>query len=62
VDELIGTVLGGGRYRIDRRLGSGGQGTVYKGMHLALNMPVAIKILPAFASRRRPSTLPPVPS
>ena len=54
MSELIGTVLGG-RYRIDTKLGSGGQGTVYKGMHLALNMPVAIKILPASASGDRTS-------
>jgi len=55
VDELIGTVLGGGRYRIDKRLGSGGQGTVYKGTHLTLNIPVAIKVLPALASHDRAS-------
>ncbi|HUV94869.1 MAG TPA: NBR1-Ig-like domain-containing protein [Anaerolineae bacterium] len=54
MSELIGTVLGG-RYRIDTKLGSGGQGTVYKGMHLALNMPVAIKILPTSASEDRTS-------
>jgi len=53
VDELIGAVLGDGRYRIDRKLGSGGQGTVYKGMHLTLNIPVAIKVLPASASHNR---------
>jgi len=50
--ELIGTVLGG-RYRIDSKLGSGGQGTVYKAMHLALNMPVAVKLLPASAAQDR---------
>jgi len=43
--NLIGKVLGAGRYRIDRELGSGGQGTVYKGTHLSLNIPVAIKVL-----------------
>jgi len=53
VDEFIGRVLGDGRYRIDRKLGSGGQGTVYKGTHLTLNIPVAIKILPASASHDR---------
>jgi len=46
VPSLIGATLGDGRYRIDRKLGSGGQGTVYKGTHLTLNIPVAIKVLP----------------
>jgi len=53
VDELIGTVLGGGRYRIDRKVGSGGQGTVYKGTHLTLNIPIAIKVLSVSASHNR---------
>jgi serine/threonine-protein kinase len=46
VYDLVGAVLGNGHYRIDRKLGSGGQGTVYKGTHLTLNIPVAIKVLP----------------
>ena len=46
MEELIGTVLGDGRYRIDERIGGGGQGAVYKGMHVPLKMPVAIKVLP----------------
>ena len=45
VRDLTGTTLGHGHYRIDRKLGSGGQGTVYKGTHLTLNIPVAIKVL-----------------
>jgi len=44
--ELVGTVLGDGHYRIDWKIGSGGQGTVYRGMHLTLNIPIAIKVLP----------------
>jgi len=46
VRDLVGITLGNGHYRIDRKLGSGGQGTVYQGMHLTLNIPVAIKVLP----------------
>ena len=46
MDDLIGTVLGG-RYRLDSKIGGGWQGWVYKGKHLALGMPVAIKILPS---------------
>jgi len=46
VTDLVGITLGKGHYRIDRKLGSGGQGTVYKGTHLTLNIPVAIKVLP----------------
>ena len=34
-----------GRYRIDRRASEGGFGTVYAGLHLALGMPVAVKVL-----------------
>jgi serine/threonine-protein kinase len=43
--ELIGMVLGNGRYRIEAQLGGGGQGMVYRGTHLTLNVPIAIKIL-----------------
>jgi len=53
VSQLIGTVLGAGRYRIDELLGRGGQGTVYRGTHLALNIPVAIKVLPFSAAREK---------
>ncbi|MFZ6178014.1 serine/threonine-protein kinase [Nannocystis pusilla] len=43
-DSLLGGVLAG-RYRIDRRLGSGGMGAVYAGTHLLLDRPVAVKII-----------------
>lgn len=43
--SMIGSMLGG--CRIDSVLGEGGSGKVYRGLHLAMNMPVAIKILSA---------------
>jgi DNA-binding response OmpR family regulator len=39
-----GTVLGG-RYRLEKRIGSGSFGTVYRGRHLELERPVAVKVL-----------------
>ena len=42
--ELLGMVLEG-RYRIERRIGSGGMGTVYLAQQLALKLPVAVKVL-----------------
>lgn len=41
---LTGTVLEG-QYRIDRVIGEGGFGVVYRGQHLSLDQPVAIKVL-----------------
>jgi serine/threonine protein kinase/CheY-like chemotaxis protein len=43
-DVLVGTVLDG-KYRLDARIDSGGFGSVYRGTHLGLRRPVAIKIL-----------------
>ncbi|MFH1551052.1 MAG: FHA domain-containing serine/threonine-protein kinase [Planctomycetota bacterium] len=40
---LIGEVLAG--YRLERRIGRGGMGTVYLAMQLSLKRPVALKIL-----------------
>ena len=42
--ELTGAVLGG-KYRIKRRIGSGGIGAVYAAEHVALGSTVAIKVL-----------------
>jgi serine/threonine protein kinase len=49
-DPLIGKVLDG-RYRIDRTLGEGGMGIVYKAQHVALNKPLAIKVLRSEVSK-----------
>jgi serine/threonine-protein kinase len=49
-DPLLGKVLDG-RYRIDRMLGEGGMGIVYKAQHVALNKPLAIKVLRAEVSK-----------
>jgi len=43
-DVLVGTVLDG-KYRLDARIDSGGFGSVYRGTHLGLRRPVAVKIL-----------------
>jgi serine/threonine protein kinase len=43
-DVLPGTVLDD-KYRLDHKIGAGGFGAVYKATHLALNRPVAVKIL-----------------
>ena len=48
---LVGTLavgdLIGSKYRVDALLGSGGMGTVLRGTHLALDRPVAIKVMHA---------------
>ncbi|MBN2711586.1 MAG: serine/threonine protein kinase [Planctomycetes bacterium] len=48
-DDLIGELIGG--CRLEKKLGQGGMGAVYLAHHLALDIPVAVKILPPqFAS------------
>jgi CRP-like cAMP-binding protein len=42
-EALLGVTLGG-KYRIDAPLGSGAHGAVYRGWHLLLDLPVAIKV------------------
>ena len=44
IDPLIGITVAG-RYRIDRRIGVGGMGTVYLGVHERIGQQVAIKVL-----------------
>ena len=46
MDSLIGKTIGG--CRIESELGQGGMGAVYKAHHLALDIPVAVKILKNF--------------
>jgi eukaryotic-like serine/threonine-protein kinase len=48
--DLSGTVLGG-KYRIGRRIGSGGIGVVYAAEHVTLGHEVAIKVLRGAAAR-----------
>lgn len=43
-DPLLHTLVAG-RYRIERRLGEGGMGHVYLATHLAIEKPVALKVL-----------------
>jgi serine/threonine-protein kinase len=43
-DPRIGTIVAG-RYRVDSLIGAGGFGRVYRGTHLTLGEPVAIKFL-----------------
>ena len=43
-EALPGTVLEG-KYRLDEKIGAGGFGTVYRGFHLLLEHPVAVKLL-----------------
>lgn len=42
--ELLGRVIGG-KYRLDRRIGSGGMGSVWVARHLVLGAEVAVKLM-----------------
>ena len=50
-DPLIGAVLAG-RYEVKRRIGEGGMGLVYEGLHRDIDKRVAIKVLRDDLSRR----------
>ncbi len=50
-DPLIGNVLAG-RYQVKRRIGEGGMGLVYEGLHRDIDKRVAIKVLRDDLSRR----------
>ena len=43
-DDLVGLILGE-RYEIEKRLSAGGMGVVYRGRHIVLDSPIAVKIL-----------------
>jgi eukaryotic-like serine/threonine-protein kinase len=43
-------VIFAGKYRLDEPIGAGGMGQVFKGQHLLLHTPIAIKVLHAFVS------------
>ncbi len=55
-ERLLNTVLDG-KYRVEEQLGSGGSGVVYRGTHLVLQRPVAIKVLRPFFGRNREEQL-----
>ncbi|MEZ4432789.1 MAG: serine/threonine-protein kinase [bacterium] len=42
-ERLVGTTLGG-KYRLDELLGAGAFGAVFRGWHLRLDLPVAVKV------------------
>ncbi len=49
-EPKVGDVLG--NYKLTRPLGSGGMGKVYKAVHTASGMTVAVRVLPAFLSEQ----------
>lgn len=48
-DALLPVVLAG-KFEIERQIGAGGMGVVYRGRDLALDRPVAVKVLPRVAA------------
>src|SRR5579863_8085118 len=44
-DAPLPVTFPSGRYRFDRRIGSGGMGVVYRALDTTLNRPVAIKTI-----------------
>lgn len=52
MEQLVGEILGN-NYRIDELLGQGGMGAVFKGQDVALNRPVAIKVMHSHIARQQ---------
>ncbi|MFO0555814.1 MAG: serine/threonine-protein kinase [Polyangiaceae bacterium] len=50
-DPLLGRIIDR-RYRVDARVGRGAHGVVYRGWHLTLDAPIALKVLLATTPRR----------
>ena len=55
-ETLPGTVLDG-KYRLDEKIGTGGFGVVFRGMHLGLALPVAIKVFRPLPGNDSPEAL-----
>ncbi|MBX7219429.1 MAG: protein kinase [Blastocatellia bacterium] len=55
-EALPGTVLDG-KYRLDRQIGSGGFSAVFRGTHLALDTPVAVKVFRPIPGNDQPEAL-----
>ncbi|MCY1012236.1 protein kinase [Nannocystis pusilla] len=51
-DPLLGHTLAD-RYKLERVIGHGGMGTVYRAEHVVIRKPVAVKVLDAAHSERR---------
>ena len=51
-DQVIGTIVGG--CRLLYKIGGGGMGGVFKGHHIALDIPVAVKILHSHLAEKDP--------
>src|SRR4051812_12858820 len=45
IKSMVGELTLDGRYQLEKRLGQGGMGVVYKARHLYLKSPHAIKII-----------------
>ena len=55
-ETLPGTVLDG-KYRLDEKIGTGGFGVVFRGMHLGLELPVAVKVFRPLPGNDSPDAL-----